>query len=441
MRTTILPCVIWILCPGLANSDDWPQFRGPNGNGTIDQIAHPTEWSPERNVVWKVEIPGAGWSSPLVAGQNVFVTTAVADKPLKPKSLSEGARDLRSMGLGARVEDSVFRFEVICLDLESGQKKWSTVVAEQKPLIPVHPSNTHATESPVTDGENVYVYFGTIGQVACIDAAGNKKWGKEIGAYPIMAGLGTASSLTFGEGLLFVACDNEKQSFVLAMDPKTGDQVWRVENEGKTSWATPVLWRNKLRTELVCCGGKEVNSFDPASGNLLWTFGKLDSGFSASPAFDDERIYFGGAAPGSAAVLYAVKAGATGDIQLKDKATSNEWVVWSGKRFAPGMASPLVVGKELYVVNDFLNCHDAATGERIYRQRLPGAKGFAASPWAAGDKIFLTDEEGQTFVVQAGREFKLLATNTLEDRVWSTAAIAGDSILFRGVDFLWCIRE
>lgn len=442
LRITRLALVLALAQRGAATAADWPQFRGPNGNGTTDHIAHPTEWSADKNVVWKVSIPGAGWSSPIISGEKVFLTTAVADKPLKPKSMSEGSMDLRSMGLGARIEDAVFKFEVVCLDLESGSTQWSTVVAEQKPLIPVHPSNTHATESPVTDGENVYAYFGTIGLVACVGADGQKKWTKEIGTYPVAASLGSGSSLTYGEGLVFLACDNEKQSFLLAMDPKTGEQVWRRDSQGKTSWATPILWKNNVRTELVACSGKEVNSYDPNTGDVLWTMSGLDSGFSASPACDDKRIYFGGASPGSAAVLYAVKAGATGDIRLKDKsATSNEWVVWSSKRNAPGMASPVVVGNELYVVNNFLNCHDATTGERIYRQRLADAKEFAASPWAAGDKIFLTDEQGRTFVVQAGREFKLLATNTLDDLFWSTAAVAENSILLRGVDFLYCIRE
>lgn len=422
---------------------DWPQFRGPNDNGALDAIEHPTQWGPDKNIAWKIAIPGAGWSSPVVTGDNIFVTTAVAPTANKPKNMAAGSRDLRSMGLGAKPEDVVLKFEVHCLDLETGQTKWTALVAEQKPILPVHPSNTHATESPVTDGHNVYVYFGSIGVVACVDASGKKKWSKELGAYPVAAGLGPGASLTFGEGLLFLACDNEKQSFVVALDPESGNQVWRADSAGKTSWATPLLWRNDQCTELVCCGGKLVTSYDPKSGEVLWSLGKLDSGFSASPACDRARIFFGGSAPATAAVLYAVTAGAKGDISLAPKTTSNDWVAWSSKRNAPGMASPVVVGEELYVLTDFLNCHDVKTGERIYRQRLNGAKSFAASPWVAGDKIFMLDELGQTFVVQAGREFKLLGVNPLSesDTFWSTPAVAGRSLLIRGVDFLYCIRE
>lgn len=426
---------------GLAG--DWPQFRGPLGNGSAADAQHPAEWGPDKNVAWKVAVPGAGWSSPVVAGRNVFVTTAVAPTENKPKNMAAGSRDLRSFGLGAKPEDAVLKFEVHCLDLESGQTRWSALVAEQKPLLPVHPSNTHATESPATDGENVYAYFGSIGLVAAVDAAGEIRWKEDVGTYPITAGLGTGASLTYGNGLLFLACDNEKQSFVVAFDPKTGERVWTAESEGKTSWSTPVLWTNAKRTELVCCSGKLVTSYDPATGAELWKLGRLDSGFSASPAYDLERIYFGGAAPATAAVLYAVRAGAQGDVSLEPKTESNEFVAWSVKRAAPGMASPLVVGEQLYIVGDFLNCYDVRTGERIYRNRLPGAKSFAASPWVVGDKIFATDETGQTFVVQASRDFKLLHVNTLSesDTFWSTPAVAGRSLLVRGVDYLYCIRE
>lgn len=422
---------------------DWPQFRGPSGDGRATSLDHPVEWGSEQNIAWKVVVPGAGWSSPLIIGQQVYVATAVAPNSTKPKNMSEGTRDLRSMGLGARVDKNPHRFELHALDLATGKTKWKTLVVERAPLIPVHPSNSQATETPATDGKRVWTYFGTIGIVACLDVSGKLLWTKDLGAYPVMAGLGPGSSPLYSNGLLYVACHNETKSFVVALSPETGEQVWRAETSGKTSWATPMLWNNANRAELVVCGGRNVTSFDPKTGKTFWSMNKLDSGFTASPVGDQKRVYFGGGAPGSQSILYAVLANQSGEIPMPGKDGKSTGIAWSGKRSAPGMASPVLDGRELYVLTDFLNCHDAETGERLYKQRLPGAKTFAASPWIAGGKLFLLDEAGQTFVVETGRAFKLVRVNKLPegDVFWSTPAIGGQSLLIRGVEHLYCIRD
>ena len=203
---------------------------------------------------------------------------------------------------------------------------------------------------------------------------------------------------------------------------------------GKSAWSTPFIWRNKERTELVASGEGKVISYAPETGDVLWELGGIKATFIATPVADRERCYFGNSGPFTAGQLFAVNAGSAGDITLRDKETSNAGVAWSRTQSGPGVASPLLAGGYLYVTSygsGILSCHDAGTGERLYRQRLPEAKTFAASLWAADGKIFLLDESGRTFVVRAGPQFELLGTNKLDDLFWASAAVTADALLLR----------
>ena len=422
------------LVTSLAVAQDWPQFRGPDGNGVLETLEHPVEWSSKTNIAWSVEVPGGGLSSPIVVGDKIFLTTAVGfDKPV---SFAAGVRDMRPKSPG-----KALKFCVICLDLKDGSKVWEKTISEQEPEFPIHGSNSFATESPSTDGKLVFVYFAAIGKVTALNLEGDIKWQKDIGAHPTGNGFGPGSSIASGDGKVFVQCDNDRASFVAAYDAETGDESWKKERSGRTSWATPLLWKTKSRSELVTCGSGFVTAYDPSTGEELWSISGIGMSFSASPAADEDRIYFGNSGPRSSGPLLAVGKGMAGKQEFVADADF-ENLDWSKMQAGPGMASPVSTGGCLYIPGrGILTCYSTKDGEVLFKERLKIGS-MAASLWAAGDKVFLMDESGKTVVLQVGPELKVVATNQIDnDLFWSTPAVAGDSLLIRGAKNLYCIRN
>ncbi len=420
--------------PGLAPAQDWPQFRGPQGNGVLENLEHPSNWGTDDNIAWSIDMPGGGLSSPIVVGDRIIVTTAIGVKP--PVSFAEGVRDMRP-----KLPTTPVKFHVLCLKLKDGSKLWEKTIIEKKPAYPIHGSNSYATESPATDGKHIFVYFAAVGTVVALDLEGNKIWEKSIGSFPTGNGFGTGSSITTGGGNVFVQCDNDESSFVVAFDAKTGEQVWRKERSGRTSWATPLYWKTDKRTELVTCGSGFVTSYDPKTGEELWTMSDIGMSFSASPAADKQRIYFGNSGPRSNGPLVAVSSGMNGKQQFSDDA-SIEGLDWAKMQAGPGMSSPVSVGGYVYIPSrGILTCYSANDGSVAYKKRL-ALGSTVASLWAAGDQVFLLDESGKTIAIQVGPEMKILATNQIEnDLFWSTPAISGKSLLIRGAKKLYCIRQ
>ncbi len=450
-----------------ASAGDWTQFRGPDGNSLPTVSSLPSEWGVDKNVQWKVEVPGVAWSSPIVIGDKIIVTTAISEKQQKPKPFSFGGGGGPPGGRpggappggggppggrpggggpgmgGGKPPDALYSWEVHCLDRTTGKTLWKKTAVEKKPSIATHPTNTYASETPVTDGEFIYAYFGMIG-VYCFDLDGKEIWNKDLGSFNMMGGWGTGSSPALVGDRLFVQCDNEQKSFLLALDKKTGKELWRKERPDKSSWSTPYTWKTRDGTQLVCLSAKRAVSYDPATGEVIWELKALSGGSSASPVADESMIFVGNGGPFGNSPLFAVKAGAKGDITPKDGAKSNEFVAWSRTQSGPSMASPLLYQGNLYVFDQnggTVSCYDAKTGTESYRkERLPKAKGVTSSPWAFDGKIFCTDEDGQTFVLKAGAEFKVLSTNKLNDMFWSSPAFADGSVILRGRDHLYCIK-
>jgi outer membrane protein assembly factor BamB len=422
---------------------DSSQFRGPLGNGVYPS-AVPSTWLGGVNVSWSAEIPGGGWSSPVSAGEYVFLTTAVADGESGPKGFGDGVQSMGSF-FASKAPDKPYRFEVYCLNLSDGSLAWKQEIVSRKPPYKIHPSNSYATESPVTDGDRLYVYYAAVGVVACLDFKGEQLWTRELGAFKTGMDFGTGSSLAAFGGMVFVQCDNEEKSFVCALDGKTGEDVWRQARESRTSWSSPVVWQNAQRTELITCGTGTVTSYDPATGEVLWNLSGAGGAFSASPTFDRDRLYFGQSGRNSRGPLIAIKAGAEGEVTLDDLSgdeLSGKELGWVEDASGPGMSSPVVVDGKLYVLGrGILSCHDCETGERIYRERLKNASNVTASLWAVGDKIFSLNESGETTVVQAGSEFKDIGTNSIEGLFWSTPSATENALLVRSADKLHCIRK
>jgi outer membrane protein assembly factor BamB len=460
-----------VLAISVGQTADWPQFRGPDGTGVIDDPKLPSEWDAKKNIAWKAAIPGVAWSCPIVVGDKVFVTTAVTEKQQKPKGgFGPGGGGGGGFGPpGKRGGDAVYQFKVICLDKATGKILWNETAVEEKPRSSINSSNTRASETPVCDGERVYAYFGNTG-LFCYDLAGKQLWKKDLGAYSTMFGHGTASSPVLHDGKLYIQCDNDEKSFLLALNAKTGEEAWKVTRSDKTAWCTPFIWKTKDRTDLVLGGNQKMRGYDPATGKVVWELTVPGGYCESSPTGDSERLYFGltpgpggggggggfgrpggggGGAPGGGmrfggGGLFAVKAGATGDISLKGNETSNAGVAWSIKT-GTSAPSPLAYEGYLYVLTQqggMLTCYDAKTGEVKYnRERIPQAKSFWASPWAANGKIFCLDEDGVTHVLKAGAEFEVLGKNALpRELYWATPAAAGGAMFIRGVDTLYCIK-
>jgi outer membrane protein assembly factor BamB len=456
---------------------DWTQFRGPGGAGVAKDDKVPSEWDKTKNVAWKVEVPGVAWSSPIVVGDKVFVTTAITENQKKPTPgfgfgggmggfpkggggpMGKGGSGFGKGGFGGgKAPDTVYKFEVRCLSRADGSTLWTKVANERKPYIPAGMGNSFATETPVSDGERVYAYFGAHG-LYCYDLKGEKIWEKDLGHYEMKMGYGSGSSPTLDGDRLFIQCDNEEKSFLIALNKKDGSEIWKKSRSERTSWATPVVWKNKARTEVVCLSSTRIRSYDPANGDVLWEMSWGGSGGgpggpggrgagggygAASPAPGEEMIYFGSGGPFGTSPLFAVKAGAKGDISLKDGESSNTHVAWSVKGAGPVLASPLYYDGHVYVLSQqggMVSCYDAKTGKADYtKERLPSARGFSSSPWAADGKVFCLDDSGKTFVLQAGSEFKVLSTNNVGEMCWSSVAISGGRLFLRGVDHLFCIK-
>jgi outer membrane protein assembly factor BamB len=420
---------------------DWPQFRGPNNSGVCPQSQAPSEWSDTKNLAWTQKIPGYGWSSPIVVGDKIIVTTAVTEKQKRPQPLGFG------MFLKAKPPDTVYRWEVHCLDRNTGKTLWSQVALERKPRTAVTFGNTYASETPVSDGVCVYAYFGMHG-VYCYTLDGKEVWQKDLGAYPMLMNWGTGSSPALDGDRLFIVCDNDEKSFLVALDKKTGKELWRVTRDEKSNWTTPFVWRNQVRVEMVTAGHNAIRSYDPADGKILWELKRPAASsmsfVNATPVAAESMLYVAaGSKPGSSP-LWAVKAGASGDISLKSGETSNASIAWSSTKACPPMASPLLYKDHLYILMEkggILMCLDARTGKEVYKERLKGAGTFTSSPWVRDGKLYCLAEDGETFVVEAGTKFQLLGKNEIKDMFWATPALSHDSLYLRGADRLYCIRK
>lgn len=466
-----------LFLPAAALAADWPQFRGPNANATSDEKQLPSEWGKDKNVAWKVEIPGYGWSCPVVWKDKVFVTTANSEKQKRPTGgfgmgggFGGGGRPMGGgggFGGGMKAPDEVFQFELYCLNAADGKVAWKKTALEKKPTQPKFPSNSYASETPVTDGERVYAYFAMHGLV-CYDMAGQEVWKADLGSYPMAMGWGTGSSPALADGKLLIQCDNDRESFLVALDAKTGKEVWKTKRSERTGYSTPFVWKTKGRTEVICLGSQKIRSYDVANGKQLWELSGMGGSPAASPVATDELLFVGGGrsggggggfggrpmggggAPGGpkggfggGKALFAVKPGASGDISLKDGAKSSEAVAWSSAQGGPGTASPVVYDGNLYVLEErggILSCYDTKTGKQHYKERIPGAGGFTSSPWAYDGKVFCLDDKGTTHVVQAGPEFKALGTNVLGGMCWASPAVANGAVYLRTAEHVYCLR-
>ncbi|MBX9655645.1 PQQ-like beta-propeller repeat protein [bacterium] len=428
-----------------AESDElsWPQFRGPNGSGVSDSADIPDEWSNEKNHAWSVIIPGSGYSSPIVVGNRIFLTSAIPDK-----EEDKAPRGMRAESTKYVVGDTTYDWRVHCISLEDGSVLWQKSVHVGKPKKGKHPKNSYATETPVSDGKCVYFYFSQVGLFA-FSLDGMPLWKADPGTYETYLEYGTSSSPVTDGKRIYLQADNEEQAYVAAFDVNSGKEVWRTNRDEITSWSTPFLWKNSLRDELVTVAPRKARAYDPTTGKLLWELGGMSKLTVPVPVADDNYCYIscGQLVDAKNRPIYSIRPGASGDISLPKGSHQNSYVHWHNPLGAPYVPSPLIYKGNLYVVHDrpLFDCLSLETGKQIYpRSRLPKGGNFTASPVASRDKIIILSEEGLAYVLDAGDKFHIRQINPpLDDDglFLATPAIAGRSLLLRGAKTLHCVRE
>ncbi len=454
----ILLSAAFSLLPSCNSSDTDQSVSGPGEN-------LPLEWGNDKNVRWSYELAGRGWSSPVIYGNKVFITTAYNETkppvpeeekpeqapPPPPPPAAEGANNQPPRPQApppprVQVEDTtykseVWRWELTCLNLKTGKELWKKVAFKGSPRIGSHKGNGYASETPVTDGKRVYAYFGMTG-IFCYDMKGNLIWQNDLGAYKTLNSWGTGSSPALYNDMVFLQIDNEVNSFIVALDALTGTEKWRVAREEKTTYSSPYIWKNISRTELVTCGSK-ARSYDPETGKLLWEM-KMGGKMSIpTPIGDNENLYIANAG-GSDGVgsLSSVKAGVEGDISPDTVTLASTGVNWHRPDAGTGNPSPVLHNGMIYILagnGKTLSCFDAATGKTVYSQKLEKVSACWATPWVYKDNLYITDERGFTHVVKTGPQFELLSQNRIKDKFWASAALGYDAYVFKGVNKLYCI--
>ncbi len=336
--------------------------------------------------------------------------------------------------LNGKVPPGEHRWLLHCLDWKTGKTLWTHEAARGTPTMPIHLKNSCASETPVADAEHVYAYFGNLG-LFCCDRDGKEVWSRKLPVVKTRMGWGTAASPALHGDRLFIVNDNEEKSYLVCLDKRTGKTLWETERDEKSNWATPFVWENEKRTEIVTAGSNRVRSYD-LDGKLLWEL-KGMSIISIPTPFAAHGLLFvtsGYVLDPKSKPVYAIRPGAEGDITLKAGETANKWVAWSLPQAGPYHPTPLVHGDYLYVLYDrgMLSCWEAKTGKMVYeKQRVGSATAFTASPWAAGERIYCLSEDGDTFVIKAGPKFEVLAKNSLDEMCLSTPALSCGSVLIR----------
>lgn len=421
--------------------DNWPRFRGSDGAGAApDHSKLPLSWTNQENVAWVADVPGWGWSCPIVWEDRVYLTTVVSEQqnltPSKGLYLGEGVRTPAK---------GTHHWVVYCFDLKSGKTVWKHTAHTGEPRVPRHPKSTYAAETAVTDGERVYVLFGDVG-LYCYDMDGNPEWSVSIEARKTFQDYGAAASPVVHGDQVFVVYDNLEESWIAAYDTKTGQENWKQPRNETHTWATPMVWQNRQRTEIVVPGRKLNRSYS-LDGKVLWSFdGKMSNLVIPSPFTAHGMCYIASGYIGdSHRPTFAIRPGATGDISPEDgDYASSEYIEWYQGRSSPYNPSQIVYGDYLYTLYDrgFLTCHDARTGEEVYgKRRFTPTASFTSSPFAYNGHLFFLSEDGLTYVVKAGPEFEIVGRNKLGELCMSCPAISGERLLIRTAGRLYCMTE
>lgn len=447
-----------------APSENWPQWRGPLANGVSPKGDPPVEWSETRNVKWKRALPGRGMATPVIWGDKLFVLTAVAfgekrespavsarpgggrpggDRPGGGKR-SGGRRSggkrtggKRSGGFSmSQAPSQSHRFTVMALDRNTGKTIWTKTAREEFPHEGHHRDHGFASSSPVTDGELLFAHFGSRG-LYCYDLNGALKWDKDLGDMRTRAGFGEGVSPALAGGRLIVNWDHEGQSFIVALDKRTGRELWRKNRDEQTSWTTPFIVEVAGWEQAIVAGTKMTRSYDVATGEIVWEASGQTANVIPTPVVGHGMVYLTSGFRGNA--LQAIKLTARGDV------SGTSAIAWQHNRGTPYVPSALLSGDRLYFhkSNDaMISCFAAKSGKAHYEEeRLEGLRGVYASPVAANGRIYILGRQGASVVIEDSPKLNVVGRNKLDDRFDASPAIIGDALYLRGHKSLYCIAN
>jgi len=423
---------------GDSADDYWPTWRGANSSGVSPQGNPPLTWSETENVKWKVKLTGdASNSSPIIWENKIFFQTAiktdVQGKPEAP-SASEGTR--RRRGPGGSPPTNIYKFNLVCLDRDSGRQLWQKTISEVLPHQGHHGDHGFASFSPVTDGKLVWTNFGSRG-LHCFDMDGNLKWSKDLGRMNTIMGFGEGGSLALAGDAVIVVRDHEGESFIAALNKKTGEIIWRKDRDEATSWATPLPIEVSGKIQVVTSATNLIRSYDLETGDIVWQCSGQTRNVIPSPVTGLGMVYCTSGFRGSA--LVGIELGRTGDLSDTDA------VKWQVKEATPYVPSPLLYGDKLYVcsVNQgVVSCYDAKTGKAYFlKERLQKINGIYASPAGAAGRVYFVGRNGVTCVLKNSEKFEVLAVNTLNDKIDCSPAFVGNEMYIKGKESLYCLTS
>ena len=416
---------------------NWPEWRGPEATGVAPYGNPPVEWSETKNVKWKVEIPGKGHATPIIWEDKVFILTAIETdhKAVKEESAAEESTERR--GPPSIEAKNLHDFVVMAINKANGAVIWNTIVCKEAPVDGTHNLGTWASNSPVTDGEHLYAYFGSRG-LYCLDFDGNMLWKRDFGQMEKKMEFGEGSSPTLYKDKIVILWDHEGDSFLYIINKKTGEDILKIARDERTSWASPLVVDVNGKDQVITSATAKIRSYDLQTGEVIWTCTGMTSNVIPNPIVDKDIAYLMSGFRGNA--LKAIDLSkAKGDVSGTDA------IVWEYNQDTPYTPSALLANDRLYFLrsnNGDLTCLDAADGKVNYSlEKLEGTGTIFASPVGVEDRLYIGSQSGITYVVKQGPKFEILSKNTLEDGNFASPAIVGNEIFIRGFQYLYCISE
>lgn len=434
---------------GASSLDQWPQWRGPLATGVAPKAQPPVRWSETENVRWKYAIPGYGTSTPIIWEDQVFLLTAIPtgrkvgsqDTPAAQNAPATGPRGPGPgggrRGGGQPAPTEVHQFAVIAIDRVTGQERWRRIAREEVPHEGHHETHGYASYSPVTDGEHLYVHYGSRGLHA-FDLQGNPLWSKDLGRMRTRNGFGEGGSPALKGDLLVVNWDHEGEDFIAAFDKRSGAERWRQPRNEITTWTTPLIIEQNGRSEVIVPATDRIRSYDLVTGRQVWECrGNMTQNVIPAPVADADTVYVMSGFRGAS--LLAIRLGRTGDL------TETDAITWRLARSTPYVPSPLLYGERLYFLkgnNGRLSCYATRDGKPLLDEvNLTGLPNFYASPMGADGRVYLTGREGKTLVIRDADALEILATNELDDQIDASPAAVGRQLFLRGHKKLYCLEE
>ncbi len=412
------------------SSDNWEQWRGPMNTGAAVKGNPPVEFSETENLKWKTNIPGKGHATPLVWNDKIIVQTAVATEeisPEAPETAGEGSR------MAPNQTNLIHEFKVLLVDRNNGNILWETLVTREWPQENTHELGSWASNSPCTDGERIYAYFGSRG-ICCLDFDGNILWQRDFGQMQKHMSFGEGSSPYLYKDKLFILWDHEGDSYIYALNKNTGEIDWQKERDEGTSWSSPFVVDVNGQIQVITSATNQVRAYDYNTGEVIWTTTGLTRNVIPNPIYADGILYVMSGFRGSALQAIDLK-NAKGDIVGTDA------VLWTYDKNTPYTPQPVLMDGKLYfmrVNNGFLSCIDAKTGEPFYEnERLGDISTLYSSPTGVNDRLYIAAED-VVMVIKAGETFEILASNPVEDNFHASPVIVGNDLILRGFNSLYC---